>query len=251
MTTSVGTEPASVVFKRLEHEYRGRLPRNGFAVVRVDGKGFSKYTRGLERPFDAKFSSDMQATALFLAEQIQGAVAVYTQSDEISVVLSDLSSPEAEFWFGGQVQKVVSVAAALATAKFNSLRPESGQLAVFDGRTHHLAGHDAVAGYLRWRQEDAMKNSVGMLASHHFSHRQLQGVSVSGRKQLLLEERGVDWNELPQHLRQGTLVKRELRQRQVTYRHKGTGVEHSIDVERREWTVAPAPLFEDYSSLGL
>jgi tRNA(His) 5'-end guanylyltransferase len=95
MTAYVGTEPASVVFKRLEHEHRTHLPRNSFAVIRVDGKGFSKYARGLEWPFDAKFAADMQATALFLAEQIQGAVAAYTQSDEISVVLSDLSSPEA------------------------------------------------------------------------------------------------------------------------------------------------------------
>jgi tRNA(His) 5'-end guanylyltransferase len=148
------------------------------------------------------------------------------------------------------VQKIVSIAASLATAKFNSLRPE-GSLAVFDGRTHRLDGQDAVAGYLRWRQEDAMKNSVGMLASHHFSHRQLQGVSVAGRKQMLLEERGVDWDRLGQHLRQGSLVRREPRRETVTYRHGRTGEEHTIDVERRAWAVAPAPLFGDYASLGL
>ncbi|WP_415854027.1 tRNA(His) guanylyltransferase Thg1 family protein [Sinomonas sp. G460-2] len=250
MSTYVDTEPASVAFKRLEHSYRTHLPANSFAAIRVDGKGFSAYTRRLERPFDAKFSADMQATALYMAEQIQGAVAVYTQSDEISVVLSDLASPETQHWFGGQVQKVVSVTAALATAKFNSLRPESEKLAVFDGRTHHLPGEDGVADYLRWRQEDAMKNSVGMLASHHFSHRQLQGVSVRDRK-AMLGGRGIEWGELPQHLRQGTLVRRELRQRTVSYTHKGTGVEHAIDVERREWTAAPAPQFGDYASLEL
>jgi tRNA(His) 5'-end guanylyltransferase len=182
MTTYVVDATASTVFKRLEHAHRTHLPSRSFAVIRVDGKGFSKYTRKLVRPFDAKFSADMQATALLLTENVQGAVAAYTQSDEISVVLSDLSSPDAQAWFGGQVQKVVSIAAALvtATATFNSLRPKAGGLAVFDARTP-LDGEEQVAGYLRWRQDDAMKNSVGMLASHHFSHRQLQGVSVERR----------------------------------------------------------------------
>lgn len=250
MTTYVAGEAAAAHFKRAEHAHRTHLPVNSYAVIRVDGKGFSKYTRSLVRPFDAKFSADMQATALYLAQQVQGAVAAYTQSDEISVVLSDLSSPDAQAWFGGQVQKVVSIAAALATAKFNSLRPEHG-LAVFDGRTHPLDGEEEVAGYLRWRQEDAMKNSVGMLASHHFSHRQLQGVSVERRKRMLLEEDGIDWAEMPQHLRQGTLIRRDLRRATVTYRHGRTGQEHTVDVERREWVAAPAPLFGDYASLGL
>jgi tRNA(His) 5'-end guanylyltransferase len=59
---------------------------------------------------------------------------------------------------------------------------------VFDARTHPLDGEDdEVAGYLRWRQEDAMKNSVGMLASHQFSHRKLLGVSVARRRRMLLQ----------------------------------------------------------------
>jgi tRNA(His) 5'-end guanylyltransferase len=250
MTTYVAGEAAAAHFKRAEHAHRTYLPGNSYAVIRVDGKGLSKYTRSLVRPFDAEFSADMQATALYLAQQVQGAVAAYTQSDEISVVLSDLSSTDTQLWFGGQVQKVVSIAAALATAKFNSLRPEHG-LAVFDGRTHPLDGQEEVAGYLRWRQEDAMKNSVGMLASHHISHRQLQGVSVERRKRMLLEEDGVDWDQLPQHLRQGTLIRRERRTETVTYRHGRTGEEHTVVVERREWPAAPAPLFGDWASLGL
>lgn len=140
-------------------------------------KGFSKYTKGLQRPFDAKFTADMQATALFLCENIDGAHFAYTQSDEISVIISDLAGSNSQQWFGGQVQKIVSTSAALATAKFNRLRPEVENLAFFDGRTHHLNGPGGVLEYLQWRQADAMKNSVGMLASHHFSHRALTGAA--------------------------------------------------------------------------
>jgi tRNA(His) 5'-end guanylyltransferase len=79
--------------------------------VRVDGRGFSRYTAGFQRPFDARLAADMQATAVFLAEQVEGAVLAYVQSDEISVVLA----PCQDHWYGGQVQKIASITAALAT----------------------------------------------------------------------------------------------------------------------------------------
>ncbi|MBT1001638.1 hypothetical protein KIH31_03395 [Paenarthrobacter sp. DKR-5] len=117
----------------------------------------------------------MKATAQFLCENIDGAQFAYTQSDEISVVISDLGNDNTQAWFGGQVQKIVSTTAALATAKFNRLRPEIDSLALFDGRTHHSEGPEGLLEYVRWRQADAIRDSVSMLASHHFSHRQLTG----------------------------------------------------------------------------
>lgn len=89
--------------KTLERQYRTFLPSKSYAVIRVDGKGFSKYTKGLQRPFDPKFTADMQATALFLCENIEGAHFAYTQSDEISVIISDLAGSNTQAWFGGQV----------------------------------------------------------------------------------------------------------------------------------------------------
>lgn len=37
----------------------------------------------------------------------------------------------------------------------------------------------------------------------------------------------------------------------ITYRHGRMGEEHTVDVERRNWVAGPAPLSEDYASLGL
>jgi tRNA(His) 5'-end guanylyltransferase len=125
MTTYVAGEAAATHFKCAEHAHRTHLPSGSYAVIRVDGKGFSKYTRNLVHPFDPGFSADMQATALFLAQQVQGAVAAYTQSDEISVVLSAPAAPETETWFGGQVQKIVSITAALATPSSTASAPST------------------------------------------------------------------------------------------------------------------------------
>jgi len=234
---------SAATLKDLEKQYRTVLPDRSYAVIRVDGKGFSKYTKGLERPFDAKFTRDMQETALFLCEKIEGAQAAYTQSDEISVIISDLTGQRTQRWFGGQIQKIVSTSAALATTKFNRLRPEVEQLAVFDGRTHHLDGRDGVLEYLQWRQADAVRNSVGMLASHHFSHKELTGVSVPRRK-AILAERGAPWEELSAEVRQGSYVVREQRTRTVSFFHGHEGVNKTLQTVGMDFAVKAAPTFE-------
>ena len=234
---------SATALKDLEKQYRTVLPACSYAVIRVDGKGFSRYTKGLERPFDAKFTRDMQEAALFLCEEIEGAQAAYTQSDEISVIISDLAGQRTQRWFGGQIHKIVSTSAALATAKFNRLRPEVEELAVFDGRTHHLDGRDGVLEYLRWRQADAVRNSVGMLASHHFSHKELTGVSVPRRK-TMLAERGAPWEDLSAEVRQGSYVAREERIRTVSFFHGREGVNKTLQTVGMEFAVKAAPSFE-------
>ena len=223
----------NTVMKDLEKEYRTYLPKKSYAVVRVDGKGFSKYTKKLEQPFDKKFTADMRETALYLAKNIDGAHLAYTQSDEISVVFSDLAGENTEWWFGGQVQKIVSIVAAMATAKFNSLRPEDG-LALFDARVHTLDS-DQVFEYLDWRQRDAIKNSISMLASHYFSHRQLQGVGTGDRLSML-NNSGIAWMDEADAVRQGTLIKREWQNKTVTFERNG--VPETVDFARREWVIS-------------
>ena len=80
MTTPATETSARPTFrmKDLELEHRTFLPPKSYAVIRVDGKGFSKYTKGLQKPFDPKFTADMQATALYLCENIDGALLAYT-----------------------------------------------------------------------------------------------------------------------------------------------------------------------------
>lgn len=95
-----------------------------------------------------------------------------------------------------------------------------------------------------------MKNSVGMLASHHFSHRALTGVRVRDRK-AMLDGIGVDWKSLAQEVRQGTFVRREVRDRTVTYFHTKEQVTKTLDLQRHEWTASAAPYFNSVESLGL
>ena len=111
--------------KRMKSQYESRtkffLPRRTYTLIRLDGKCFGNFTKGLKRPYDEDFMRIMNETAKFLCEEIQGTQLAFVQSDEISLLLSDFDKITTDAWFDGNIQKIVSVSASLATGKFNEV----------------------------------------------------------------------------------------------------------------------------------
>lgn len=178
---------------------------------RVDGRGFSKFTRGMARPYDDKMSEVMQEVTAYLVSETC-ALTGYTQSDEISLCWKQ-ESYESDIFFGGKIQKMVSTVAALATAKFVQLALEywpdrcADRLPTFDARVFQVPNEVELANCFLWRVNDAIKNSVQMTAQHHFSHRELQG--KDRRLQLImLESKGLVWGNYPTFFKEGTFFKR-------------------------------------------
>lgn len=248
---------------RMKHQYENRcrylLPRRSYSIIRIDGKTFHSYTRGLDRPFDRRLMDDLAETARYLCENIQGAVLAYTQSDEISVLLTDFDTTQTEAWFDGNLQKIVSVAASLATARFNELRiegvdryptPSGGaRLALFDARVFTIPDPVEVCNYFVWRQKDAVRNSISMAAQALYSHQELHQKN-SGEMQEMLWARGVNWNDYDPRCKRGTVVEPDVVVRPVIYTDRRTGeVRTSPAVERRVWSVVPAPEFTKTSYL--
>lgn len=66
-----------------------RLMRRTPVAIRIDGKAFHTFTRGFRRPFDPVLARSMWDTMKYLCENIQGCVLGYTQSDEITLILTD------------------------------------------------------------------------------------------------------------------------------------------------------------------
>lgn len=188
-----------------EDRVRYHLPRRNYALLRIDGKAFHTYTKGLQRPFDEKLVNDMNSTAEFLCKEIQGAEFAYVQSDEISILVTDFKTIDTDAWFDYNIQKMVSVSASLATAKFNELRP--GKLAFFDSRVFSIPSRTEVANYFIWRQKDCVRNSVQSYAQSIYSHKQLMGLNT---KEIItkLESDGHRWNELPEGLKNGRLIRK-------------------------------------------
>ena len=105
-----------------ENRTRFMLGRRSYTLMRIDGKAFHTYTKGLDRPFDAGLIYDMDETTKYLCKNIQGAKFGYVQSDEISILITDFDDIASEMWFDGNLQKMCSISASLATAEFNRLR---------------------------------------------------------------------------------------------------------------------------------
>jgi len=201
---------------RIKNHYENRtrymLPRRTYTLLRLDGKAFHTYTKGLKRPFDADLIADMDSAIIAMLPEIQGAVFAYTQSDEISVLLTDFATPNTSAWFDGNLQKMVSVAASIMTAEFNKQRLkrfgkwmdatleeklvenaiETQTLAYFDCRAFTIPDRTEVMNYFRFRQQDCIRNSVSMVAQSNFSHTELHGKSQSDMHEML-HQKGVNW----------------------------------------------------------
>lgn len=191
--------------------------------ARIDGKRFSRWTEGLERPYDQRLSDLMVGTTRHLVSETQ-AVIGYTQSDEISLVFHS-DDPKHQLFLDGRIQKLTSILASMATAWFNahaglSIPERAGRLALFDCRVWTVPTRAEAANVLLWRERDATKNSVSMAARHYYSHSDLHHRS-SSELQELLHAKGVNWNDYPAFFKRGTFVRREV-------------VERRLDVEELE-----------------
>lgn len=211
---------------RMKDNYENRsktyLTRRTPVIIRLDGKAFHTFTRGFNKPFDEILSEAMMGTMQYLCENIQGCVLGYTQSDEITLVLVDYKNLSSEAWFDYNVQKLCSVSASMATLAFNRAfsqileqRKMLGNTpdyfahkqaiergAMFDARCFNIPKEE-VTNCLIWRQQDATRNSIQMVAQANFSHKALQGLNTSQLQGLLLVEKGINWSDFPTHLRRG------------------------------------------------
>lgn len=181
--------------------------------MRLDGRSFSSFTRGLPRPYDARLSKLMVDLTKALVEET-GASIGYTQSDEISLVLAEPPS-KGEGYFGLKAQKLCSVTASFAGAFFARelcrvpapIPERGGETPLFDSRAWSVPTLEDAAAVLLWRELDARKNATTMAASVYYSHAMLLKKN-SDEKIKMLAEKGVIFDEYPTFFRRGTYVRR-------------------------------------------
>lgn len=242
--------PADPLGDRMKRDYEDRtryyLPRRTYTLLRADGKSFHTYTKDCERPFDRDLMADMDTAALALCETIDGAKLVFVQSDEISVLVTDFASQHTEAWFDGNLQKIASVSASVATAHFNAARAKRGpvgeKLAYFDCRVWTIPSPLEVFHYFLWRQNDATRNSISMTAQAHLPHSVLQGKNSAHLQEMLWQERGINWNEMPTGFKRGRVIERVATTGDITYTDGRTGEDSRAEnVTRHTWQINESP----------
>lgn len=195
--------------KGYEEITQARLLPRSYTILRVDGRSFSNYTKNLKRPFDEELIEDLNNTWIYLCKNIQNAKLGYAQSDEFTLLLTDFEEVTTQQFFGGNIQKICSVVASMAAAKFNALRsyhnanPSTMKLAEFDCRVFTVPSRIEAYNTFYWRWKDAERNSISSVAYANFSSKQLHGKSNEQKQEMLWSEKGINWSKLEESLKNG------------------------------------------------
>lgn len=218
--------------KEYESISKTKLIKRCPVICRIDGKAHHNFTRGFTKPFDEVYIKSMQETAKYLCENIQGVVLSYQQSDEITLVMVDYKELNTSPYFDYEVQKLCSIIASMATMAFNKffimntsyIRASVSRFdnadclgsvyekavqkgAMFDCRCFNLPKEE-VTNNLYWRQLDCSRNSIQMVGQANFSHKELQNKTCNMIQDMLMTQKGINWNDLPTYQKRGSCVVR-------------------------------------------
>ncbi|KAF2735282.1 Thg1-domain-containing protein, partial [Polyplosphaeria fusca] len=211
--------------KKHEVEFDHDLPSNTPIILRLDGHGFSRFTKSFNKPFDQRIHNAMMAASEDLLKYFPQATIAYTQSDEITLVF-----PNGVQSFNNRIQKLASLAASYCSVRFGaSLRAILGKANVdsgleekidsahFDARLFTVPSPEEALNCLLWRcRGDAMRNSVNAFARTMFSNPEMHAKTAK-QLVLMMEQQGVKYEDaVPKWAVEGCLIKREQ------YQHKGT-----------------------------
>lgn len=220
--------------KRNRYYLQRRIP----VILRLDMRAGHSFTKGFERPFDEVFIKAIQETAKYLCENVQNCKLSYQQSDEITLLLVDYEKINTDCFFEYRVDKLCSIAASMATMKFNQVFKElsyresenleiicrknpylenrdcltkisnvhtnsAEKGAMFDCRCFNIPKEEAT-NCIYWRQLDASRNSIQMVGQANFSHKELQNKSCNDIQDMLMVQKGINWNDLPIYQKRGS-----------------------------------------------
>lgn len=194
---------------------------------------FIHLQKKFQKPFDEVLIKTMQETMKYLCENIQGCVLAYTQSDEITLILVDYKKLTSSAFFDYEVQKICSITASMATMAFNKFfekniqkfsesnecrgldikyldiyREALNKGAMFDARCFNIPKEE-VTNLVYWRQLDATRNSIQMVGQANFSHKELQNKSCNDIQDMLMTQKGINWNNLPTYQKRGSCCVKE------------------------------------------
>lgn len=199
-------------------EAKRALDKSLPCIIRLDGKAFHSFTKGMNRPFDENFNICMSETTKYLMDKTNAKIG-YHQSDEITLVM--IIEGKSQGIYGLRVHKLCSILASEASVMFNDQVRElfppkyAKRRPVFDCRAWNVPTREEAANSILWREDDAIKNSVSALAQSKFGHHSLHKKNTD-EKISMLSDAGVLWNDLPDWCKKGTYFKRITRTNKFT-----------------------------------
>lgn len=185
--------------------------------VRIDGRAFHTFTRGLQKPFDPDFAWTMKEVTKHLHDKTNAFIS-YVQSDEISLCYLEPSKMP----FETRLFKLESVLAGMASAAFcvygskTKLKDRIEKMIPhFDCRVCQMPLEE-IPNMLLFRERDCLKNAITLVALEHFSNKQIHKKNSDEKIEMLLKEAGVDFTkDIDEDFRVGSWFRRVVFQKEL------------------------------------
>ena len=111
--------------------------------------------------------------------------------------------------------------------------------AMFDCRCFNIPKEE-VTNLVYWRQLDASRNSIQMVGQANFPHKELQNKSCNEIQDMLMTQKGINWNDLPIYQKRGSCCVK------VTNVSENPNPNGTVNVERSQWIIdTEIPIFKN------
>jgi tRNA(His) 5'-end guanylyltransferase len=223
--------------KNHEMVYDLVVPSDHYICIRLDGHGFSKFTKKLRKPYDENFSKAMVLSA-FDALCAFSARSAYTQSDEITLMFDIPDTSKGQCYiYNARVQKLLSLTASFVSTRFNlhlknfvtdfvsknpgqsfyseyAINKINNCTSCFDSRilSFDSESKNEILNHLIWRSvKDCNRNAINSYAHHLLGHRKIKNLKGRQMIELLQSEKGLCWqNDVPLWQKYGVFIKKKL-----------------------------------------
>ncbi|KAL4473667.1 hypothetical protein ABPG74_022531 [Tetrahymena malaccensis] len=225
--------------------YQTLLP-NTYIVVRIDGKGFTKFTanHNFEKPNDKRGLDLMNKAAESVMETFNEIMLAYGQSDEFSFVFKK----DAEL-YQRRTEKIVSCLVSCFTAAYamhfsDYFNVKPSFLPMFDARAVCYPDFKNLRDYLNWRQVDCHINNLyntcfwTMVQKGNMTPQKAQEIlkdTLSDRKnEILFNDYGINYAKLEPQFRKGSTLIRVLVLKDKHANKKGENLGQAESLEKTE-----------------
>ncbi|XP_020810439.1 probable tRNA(His) guanylyltransferase [Drosophila serrata] len=194
---------------------------NVWIVIRIDGKKFHKFskTHDFDKPNDENALNVMNAAATAVMGEFRDIVLAYGQSDEYSFVFRKETAA-----FKRRSAKLLTYVTSLFSTSYvmqwsNWMNQPLAYAPCFDGRVVLYPSDENLRDYLSWRQADVHVNNLYNTAfwklvlekglTNQEAEAKLRGTFSADKNELLFQEFGINYNNLPAMYRKGTILLRK------------------------------------------
>ncbi|CAN9364193.1 unnamed protein product [Alternaria alternata] len=192
-----------------QFEQPDALLANTWIVVRIDGRGFSKFTSKYEfvKPNDKNGLDVMNAAAQAVMKELPDLVLAFGNSDEYSKLTTTIVSTFTSYY-------------VWSWSTYFPDKPLTPPLPSFDGRAVCYPSDSNLRDYMSWRQVDCHINNLynttfwtllqqgGMGARE--AEQKLKGTVSSDKNEILFKEFGINYNNEPECFKKGTVLYRDF-----------------------------------------